>query len=162
MDGDGTQRGYDLDLTRTIANSVSVPVIASGGVGSLDHLVDGVTKGHASAVARRLYLPFRHPYHRRGPRGTASGRLARARLKYRHCERSEAIQCGLRDALDCRAPAALAMTRVDTCQTPFPAFEATIAARLTASPDESYVANLPCQGPRQDRPEAGRRRRQKQ
>ena len=50
MDGDGTQRGYDLELTRTIADAVSVPVIASGGVGTLDHLVEGVTKGHASAV----------------------------------------------------------------------------------------------------------------
>jgi imidazole glycerol-phosphate synthase subunit HisF len=50
MDGDGTQRGYDLELIRTIADSVSVPVIASGGVGTLDHLVEGVTQGHASAV----------------------------------------------------------------------------------------------------------------
>jgi len=58
MDGDGTQRGYDLDLTRTIANSVSVPVIASGGVGSLDHLVDGVTKGHASAVLAASIFHF--------------------------------------------------------------------------------------------------------
>ena len=50
MDGDGTQAGYDLDLTRCIADAVSVPVVASGGVGNLDHLVEGVTKGHASAV----------------------------------------------------------------------------------------------------------------
>ncbi len=50
MDGDGTQKGYDLELTRTIADAVSVPVVASGGVGTLDHLVEGVTKGHASAV----------------------------------------------------------------------------------------------------------------
>jgi cyclase len=50
MDGDGTQAGYDLDLTRAIADAVAVPVIASGGVGTLDHLVEGVTKGHASAV----------------------------------------------------------------------------------------------------------------
>ena len=50
MDGDGTQAGYDLDLTRCIADAVSVPVVASGGVGTLDHLVEGVTKGHASAV----------------------------------------------------------------------------------------------------------------
>lgn len=50
MDGDGTQAGYDLDLTRTIADAVGVPVIASGGVGTLDHLVEGVTRGHASAV----------------------------------------------------------------------------------------------------------------
>ena len=50
MDGDGTQGGYDLELTRAIADAVSVPVIASGGVGTLDHLVAGVTLGHASAV----------------------------------------------------------------------------------------------------------------
>jgi len=60
MDGDGTQRGYDLDLTREIADSVSVPVIASGGVGSLDHLVDGVTKGHASAVLAASIFHFGH------------------------------------------------------------------------------------------------------
>ena len=50
MDGDGTQAGYDLALTRAIADAVSVPVIASGGVGTLDHVVEGVTRGHASAV----------------------------------------------------------------------------------------------------------------
>ena len=50
QDRDGTQAGYDLDLTRAIADAVSVPVIASGGAGSLDHLVDGVKIGHASAV----------------------------------------------------------------------------------------------------------------
>jgi cyclase len=50
MDGDGTQAGYDLALTRAIADRVSVPVVASGGVGTLGHLVEGVTQGHASAV----------------------------------------------------------------------------------------------------------------
>jgi cyclase len=50
MDRDGTKSGFDLELTRAIADAVSVPVIASGGVGSLDHLVDGVRTGHASAV----------------------------------------------------------------------------------------------------------------
>ncbi|MEY4159781.1 MAG: imidazole glycerol phosphate synthase subunit HisF [Pseudomonadota bacterium] len=58
MDGDGTQGGYDLELTRTIADAVSVPVIASGGVGTLDHLVDGVTKGHASAVLAASIFHF--------------------------------------------------------------------------------------------------------
>jgi cyclase len=58
MDGDGTQRGYDLDLTRAIADSVSVPVIASGGVGTLEHLVEGVTKGHASAVLAASIFHF--------------------------------------------------------------------------------------------------------
>jgi cyclase len=50
QDQDGTHAGYDLELTRAIADTVSVPVIASGGAGTLDHLVDGVKIGHASAV----------------------------------------------------------------------------------------------------------------
>ena len=50
MDRDGTRAGFDLPLTRAIADAVSVPVIASGGVGTLDHLVEGVRDGHASAV----------------------------------------------------------------------------------------------------------------
>ena len=50
MDRDGTKAGFDLDLTRAVADAVTVPVIASGGVGTLDHLVDGVKLGHASAV----------------------------------------------------------------------------------------------------------------
>jgi imidazole glycerol-phosphate synthase subunit HisF len=58
MDGDGTQAGYDLALTRTIADAVSVPVVASGGVGTLEHLVEGVTKGHASAVLAASIFHF--------------------------------------------------------------------------------------------------------
>ncbi len=58
MDGDGTQGGYDLELTRAIADAVSVPVIASGGVGTLDHLVAGVTQGHASAVLAASIFHF--------------------------------------------------------------------------------------------------------
>ena len=58
MDRDGTKAGFDLDLTRAIADAVSVPVIASGGVGNLDHLVDGVTKGHASAVLAASIFHF--------------------------------------------------------------------------------------------------------
>ncbi len=58
MDGDGTKAGYDLDLTRTIADAVSVPVVASGGVGSLEHLVEGVTQGHASAVLAASIFHF--------------------------------------------------------------------------------------------------------
>ena len=50
MDRDGTREGYDLALTRAVADAVPVPVIASGGVGSLDHLVAGVLRGGASAV----------------------------------------------------------------------------------------------------------------
>lgn len=58
MDGDGTKAGYDLALTRTIADAVSVPVIASGGVGTLEHLVEGVTEGHASAVLAASIFHF--------------------------------------------------------------------------------------------------------
>ncbi|HZV10465.1 MAG TPA: imidazole glycerol phosphate synthase subunit HisF [Novosphingobium sp.] len=58
MDGDGTQAGYDLALTRAIADAVSVPVIASGGVGNLDHLVAGVIEGHASAVLAASIFHF--------------------------------------------------------------------------------------------------------
>ena len=58
MDRDGTKIGFDLELTRTIADAVPVPVIASGGVGTLDHLVDGVKKGHASAVLAASIFHF--------------------------------------------------------------------------------------------------------
>ncbi|MEL6529436.1 MAG: imidazole glycerol phosphate synthase subunit HisF [Pseudomonadota bacterium] len=58
MDGDGTKAGYDLELTRTIADAVSIPVIASGGVGTLDHLVQGVREGHASAVLAASIFHF--------------------------------------------------------------------------------------------------------
>jgi len=58
MDGDGTLAGYDLALTRSIADAVSVPVIASGGVGTLDHLVAGVIEGHASAVLAASIFHF--------------------------------------------------------------------------------------------------------
>ncbi|PWB57205.1 MAG: imidazole glycerol phosphate synthase subunit HisF [Nitrosomonadales bacterium] len=50
MDRDGTKIGFNLDLTRAVSDAVNIPVIASGGVGNLDHLVDGVKKGHADAV----------------------------------------------------------------------------------------------------------------
>jgi cyclase len=58
MDKDGTKSGFDLQLTRDIADAVSIPVIASGGVGTLDHLVDGVVKGHASAVLAASIFHF--------------------------------------------------------------------------------------------------------
>jgi len=58
MDGDGTKAGYDLALTRAIADSVGIPVIASGGVGNLEHLVEGVTQGHASAVLAASIFHF--------------------------------------------------------------------------------------------------------
>lgn len=58
MDRDGTKIGFDLDLTRAITDAVNVPVIASGGVGNLDHLVEGVTKGHADAVLAASIFHF--------------------------------------------------------------------------------------------------------
>ena len=58
MDRDGTRQGFDIALTRTIADSVSIPVIASGGVGNLDHLVEGVRDGHASAVLAASIFHF--------------------------------------------------------------------------------------------------------
>ena len=50
MDRDGTHNGFDLGLTRAVSDALDIPVIASGGVGSLQHLVDGVIQGHAEAV----------------------------------------------------------------------------------------------------------------
>ena len=58
MDRDGTRAGFDIPLTRAISDAVSVPVIASGGVGTLDHLVEGVTKGGASAVLAASIFHF--------------------------------------------------------------------------------------------------------
>ncbi len=58
MDRDGTKIGFNLGLTRAIADAVSIPVIASGGVGNLDHLVEGVTEGHASAVLAASIFHF--------------------------------------------------------------------------------------------------------
>jgi len=58
MDRDGTKQGFDIPLTRAIADAVSVPVIASGGVGTLDHLVEGVRDGHASAVLAASIFHF--------------------------------------------------------------------------------------------------------
>ncbi|AZL60313.1 imidazole glycerol phosphate synthase subunit HisF [Tabrizicola piscis] len=58
MDRDGTKQGFNLPLTRTIADAVDIPVIASGGVGTLDHLVEGITEGHASAVLAASIFHF--------------------------------------------------------------------------------------------------------
>ncbi|WEK51063.1 MAG: imidazole glycerol phosphate synthase subunit HisF [Candidatus Kaistia colombiensis] len=58
MDRDGTRDGFDLALTRAIADAVPIPVIASGGVGALDHFVDGVVEGHASAVLAASVFHF--------------------------------------------------------------------------------------------------------
>jgi imidazole glycerol-phosphate synthase subunit HisF len=58
MDRDGTKQGFDLKLTRAVADAVPVPVIASGGVGTLDHLIEGVVEGHASAVLAASIFHF--------------------------------------------------------------------------------------------------------
>lgn len=58
MDRDGTKQGFNLPLTRAVSDAVRIPVIASGGVGNLDHLVEGVTEGHASAVLAASIFHF--------------------------------------------------------------------------------------------------------
>jgi cyclase len=58
MDRDGTRQGFDIPLTRAIADAVTVPVIASGGVGTLDHLVEGIRDGHATAVLAASIFHF--------------------------------------------------------------------------------------------------------
>ena len=58
MDRDGTKQGFDLELTRAVADAVSVPVIASGGVGTLEHLVEGIREGHAQAVLAASIFHF--------------------------------------------------------------------------------------------------------
>ena len=58
MDRDGTKQGFDIELTRAVADAVGVPVIASGGVGTLDHLVAGIREGHATAVLAASIFHF--------------------------------------------------------------------------------------------------------
>src|ERR1700726_5063182 len=58
MDRDGTRQGFDIALTRAVADAVTVPVIASGGVGTLEHLVDGIREGHATAVLAASIFHF--------------------------------------------------------------------------------------------------------
>jgi len=58
MDRDGTREGYDIDLTRAVSDAVGIPVIASGGVGQVDHLAEGIVSGHASAVLAASIFHF--------------------------------------------------------------------------------------------------------
>ena len=74
MDRDGTRAGFNLPLTRAVADAVAMPVIASGGVGTLDHLVEGVTEGHASAVLAASIFHFGDLHHRRGQGAHGRGR----------------------------------------------------------------------------------------
>jgi cyclase len=59
MDRDGTKAGYDLELTRAISERVGIPVIASGGVGTLEHIYEGLTQGNASAALAASIFHFR-------------------------------------------------------------------------------------------------------
>jgi cyclase len=59
MDRDGTKAGYDIELTRAISDTVGIPVIASGGVGSLEHIYEGLTQGRASAALAASIFHFR-------------------------------------------------------------------------------------------------------
>jgi cyclase len=82
MDRDGTRDGFDLELTRAVTDAVGVPVVASGGVGVLDHLVDGVLEGHADAVLAASIFHFgEHTV------GEAKDRLARAGITVRPSDR---------------------------------------------------------------------------
>ena len=78
MDRDGTKAGYDIALTRPIADAVRAPVIASGGVGNLDHLVEGIRDGHASAVLAASIFHFGTYTIRRGEGAYGGGRACRA------------------------------------------------------------------------------------
>jgi cyclase len=66
MDADGTKNGYDLGLTRAVSEAVGVPVIASGGAGTLQHLVEAVTEGKADAVLAASIFHFGDLHHRPG------------------------------------------------------------------------------------------------
>jgi cyclase len=82
MDRDGTRDGFDLELTRAVTDAVGVPVVASGGVGVLDHLVDGVLEGHADAV-----LAASNFHYGEHTVGEAKDRLARAGITVRPSDR---------------------------------------------------------------------------
>lgn len=58
MDRDGTKSGFDIDLTRIVSDSVDIPIIASGGVGTIDHIIEGIRDGHASAVLAASIFHF--------------------------------------------------------------------------------------------------------
>src|SRR3954454_14921837 len=124
MDRDGTKAGYDLPLIRAIADSVSVPVVASGGVGNLDHLVAGVRDGHASAVLAASIFHF----------GTYSIAEAKARLAAAGIPVRRTVEPPGDAGLDPRRLAVLGQ------------LAGIIRARRTAAPEESYTAKLFAEG----------------
>ena len=116
MDRDGTKNGFDVELTRAVADAVSVPVIASGGAGKLDHLVDAVVKGHASAVLAASIFHF----------GTFTIEQAK-----RHME-----QAGI------AVRATQTSRRVAATPTVLTRLFSTIEERRGADPNSSYVSSL--------------------
>ena len=74
MDADGTKEGFDVELTRTISEAVPVPVIASGGAGTLKHMAEAVTRGEGRCCTRRLYFSFWRIYSRANKRVYAGKR----------------------------------------------------------------------------------------
>ena len=78
MDRDGTKEGYDLPLTRAVSDAVPIPVIASGGVGELEHLAEGIAEGGADAVLVASILHYGDPHDRRGEAGDGRGGRARS------------------------------------------------------------------------------------
>ena len=78
MDRDGTKDGYNIPLTRVIADTVSIPVIASGGAGKLDHLVEVVIEGHASAVLAASIFHFGIYYNPAGQESYGAGGYSHA------------------------------------------------------------------------------------
>ena len=99
MDRDGTRQGFDLPLTRAIADSVPVPVIASGGVGNLDHLVDGHPRGPRHRGAGGVDLPLRRIYHTAGQGSHGARRAAdAARSLTTPCHKSAKSMSGWRRA----------------------------------------------------------------
>ena len=124
IDRDGTGQGFDIELVRTVADAVGIPVIASGGVGSLDHLVAGVRDGPASAVLAASIFHF----------GTFTIAEAKARLAAAGIPVRRAVESHRDAGLD---PGRLAVLEQLAC---------IIRDRRTASPEESYTAKLFAEG----------------
>jgi cyclase len=124
MDRDGTGEGFDIELTRSVADAVDIPVIASGGAGTLDHLIAGVRDGHASAVLAASIFHF----------GTHTIAEAKARMA--------AAAIPVRLTGDPSWPSAIDPERLAVID----GLVRIIRERRTASPDESYTAKLLAEG----------------